>query len=335
MKRDPRCNFTIQQEREIINLYEKGSCLRQVGEKFDVNSSRICRILKANKIRRRSHSEGTRLLHKHLKVDPPNDFPWHLYGKFSKLLSVFLLTDGYMKKGGGIMLICTDEILQRYFLTLVKEAYGLAPTISAFMKKGKETIVHSKSVSANLLKSSPTYNTYPRNISKQDYFQKPQPSLTFLENEEINVLKETVRIAMSTDGTVNVDFPHNSIYPKLEFSCAHPILLHQWKRIFEKIGIKSFFIKSNVTWSKLRGLGIKELRSIRRFVEIGGFINGVKITGKSKYYKGIPKNSLLKLIINLHDKSFQFPHTFVTTHKNYILLNIMMKNEKYMGTAEC
>ena len=60
MKRDPRCKFTIKQEREMINLYKKGLCLRQVGKKFNINSSRVCRILQANGIKRRSHSEGTR-----------------------------------------------------------------------------------------------------------------------------------------------------------------------------------------------------------------------------------------------------------------------------------
>jgi hypothetical protein len=128
---------------------------------------------------------------------------------------------------------------------------------------------------------------------------------------------------MSTDGTVNVEFPRNMIYPKLEFSCAHPILLYQWKRVFEKVGIKSFFIKSKITWSKFRGLGIKELRSVRRFVKIGGFIDGTKITGKSRYYNGIPKNCLLNLIMDLHDKSFQFPNHFNTKEKNYLIRKII------------
>lgn len=328
MKRDPRCKFTIEQEREMINLYKKGLCLSQVGEKFNVNSSRICKILKANKIKRRSHSEGTRLLHKHLEVDPPNDFPWHLYGKFSKLLSVFLLTDGYMRGGGGIMLISTDEILHNYFLTLLKEAYNLTPTVNSFMKKSKETIVWSKSVTSRMLELSPTFKTYPRDCRLECYYQGPQPSLSFLENEDIDVLKEVIRIAMSTDGTVNVEFPRNMVYPKLEFSCAHPVLLYQWKQIFKKVGIRSFIIKSKITWSKIRGIGIKELKSVRRFLEIGGFIEDVKITGKSKYYKGLSKNLLLRLIIDLHDKPFQFCHNLSTQQKHDILLKkLEIKNE--------
>ena len=217
------------------------------------------------------------------------------------------------------MLICTDEMLQRYFLTLIKEAYGLSPTVNSFMKKGKETIVHSKFVYDKLLLNSPSYNTYPRNCNQEEYFKRSQPSLSFLNSAGKDVMKEAVRIAMSTDGTVNVDFPHDSIYPKLEFSCAHPNLLQQWKEIFKEIGINSFIIKSKLTWSKVRGLGIKELRSVQRFFDIGAFIDGVKITGKSKYYQGVTKNNLLHLILKLHDESFHFPRDITTYEKHQIL----------------
>jgi len=329
LKRDPRCKFSLKEEQEIIILYNKGLCLSQVGNKFNTSLSTIRRILIENDIDRRSHGEGTRLLHKHIEIKPPVDFPWDLRHVFSKLLSVFLLTDGYMRKGGGIMLINTDMTLQRYFLTLIKEAYRLAPTASSFMHKGKETIVHSKLVSSELLNYSPSYNTYPRNCSSTEYFQKPQPSLDFLKNENIKLLKECIRIAMSTDGTVNVEFPRNMIYPKLEFSCAHPILLQQWKKIFEKIGIKSFIIKSNITWSKIRGLGIKELKSVRRFIEIGGFIKGVKITGKSKYYRGVSKNSLLELVLSLNEKSFHFLPYLEIKEKNQIVREMITNPSKH------
>jgi hypothetical protein len=329
MKRDPRYKFSINEEQKIINLYKKGLCLSQVGIKFDVGSTTIQKILKRNNIDRRSHGEGTRLLHKHLEINSPVDFPWHLRNHFQKLLSIFLLTDGYMKKGGGIMLINTDHVLQRYFLTLIKEAYGLSPTVNSFMKKGKETIVHSVFVYSDLLKNSPSYSTCPRCCSLEKYIQKPQPSLDFLEDENIELLKECIRLAMSTDGTVNVDFPHRSIYPKLELSCAHPILVNQWKQIFEKIGIKSYLIKSNVTWSKIRGLGIKELKSIRRFAEMGGFIKGVKITGKSKYFKGVTKNKLLNLIIFMNKESFHFLKDLDIKDKNHIVREMIDNPIKY------
>jgi hypothetical protein len=328
MKRNPRCKFTIEEEQKMIHLYASGLCLAQIGKKFHINSSRVFRILKANNFNCRNHGDGTRLLHRHLEVKPPQFFPWHLRDRFSKLLAIFLLTDGYMKNGGGIMLICTDEVLQNYFLALIKESYGLAPTVNAYMRKGKETIVHSKDVASKLLKLSPSYKTCPWNINPKTYFQEPQPSLSFLKNEEIDVLKEIIRIAMSTDGTISAEFPRNMVFPKLEFACAHPILIKEWQAIFDKVGIKTFLQRSNITWSKVKSLGIKELNSIRRFIEIGGFIEGVKITGKSKYYAGITKNDLLNLLFTMNEHSFQFPPDMIIEEKNFVLREMIVNPVK-------
>jgi len=324
MKRNPHCKFTIEEEQKMICLYTTGLSLAQVGKEFHIHSSRVCKILKANNFNCRDHGDGTRLLHRHLEVKPPQFFPWHLRDRFSKLLAIFLLTDGYMKKGGGIMLICTDDVLQNYFLTLIKESYGLAPTVGHYMQRGKETIVNSTSVSSKLFELSPSYKTCPWNHSSEEYFRGPQPSLSFLENEEIDVLKEAIRIAMSTDGTVTVEFPRNIIYPKLEFSCAHPLLIKEWQKIFTRVGIKTFLQRSNITWSKVKSLGIKELNSIRRFIEIGGFVEGVKITGKSRYYAGITKNDLLHMIVSMNDHSFQFPPEIGVVKKHRIIRSMIV-----------
>jgi len=66
-----------------------------------------------------------------MEIEPPQDFPWHLHNKFSKLLAIFLLTDGYMKSGGSIMLICTDKILQNY-LTKPFEPEELVDTVKKY-----------------------------------------------------------------------------------------------------------------------------------------------------------------------------------------------------------
>jgi len=316
----------------MITLYNSGLSSTQIGKKFHICPSGVCKILEANNIDRRYYGDGIRLLHHHLEIDSPPNFPWHLYKKFSKLLAIFLLTDGYMRKGDGIQLTCTDEVLQKYFLTLIKETYGLAPTVNHFMQRGKDTVVNSTTVSSELLKLSPSYKTSPWNCTPEKYFRGPQPSLSFLENEEIDVLKEVIRIAMSTDGTVTAEFPRNIVYPKLEFSCAHPTLIKEWQKIFTRIGIKTFLQRSNITWSKVKSLGIKELKSVRRFIEIGGFVDGVKITGKSRYYAGITKNDLLNLLFTLNEHSFQFPDDISIMKKNYVVKGMIItpgKREKW------
>jgi hypothetical protein len=70
------------------------------------------------------------------------------------------------------------------------------------------------------------------------------------------------------------------------------------------------------------------LNSIRRFIEIGGFIEGVKITGKSKYYAGITKNDLLNLLFTMNEHSFQFPPDMIIEEKNFVLREMIVNPVK-------
>ncbi|MFH1332475.1 MAG: hypothetical protein ABIH63_04300 [archaeon] len=207
-------------------------------------------------------------------------------------------------------------------MTLIQEKYGLHPTIKSYMQSGKETSVFSKEVTKSLLEISPSYNTYPTKGLK-NYIAGPQPSLRFLENEDMSLLVESVRIAMSCEGSIFPEFSRDIVYPNLQFACSHPELLEEWQDLFQKVGIKSFILKSKMTWSGVKGLGIKELKSIKRFIEIGGFIEGVEITGKSKYYKGIYKNDLLKTLFNMRMKSFRFQKDYSNKTKNEIIGGII------------
>lgn len=329
MKRDPRCKLELRDELKTIELYKKGFSLNKIAKKFNVSTHCIQNIFKVHNFKTRSHGEGTRLLYKHIKIKPPKDFPWYLKNKFDRLIAIFLLTDGYLNKNGKIMLICTDKILQNYFLSLFKEKYNLSSTTNSYMYRGKATSIYSKDVASDLLKLSPTYNTYPGDGNTKEYLKNPQPSLSFLGNEKKNLLIEAIRIAMSAEGSVKIDFPRDTVYPKLEFACSHLQLTLEWQKIFKKIGIKTFLIKSKVTWSKIQGLGISELKSIKRFIDVGGFIKGVGITGKSKYYKKLTKNDLLKTIFILRKNSFYFPSNINDNeHKHKIIRDIITNPKK-------
>jgi len=327
-KRYKNCKFTINEELKFKELYEQGWHISKIAKEFNMSLMGIHRILLAHKTKIRSHGEGTRLLHEHIKVKSPKDFSYHLKTKFDKLLASFLLTDGHLNtKTKRVMLICTDNILQRYFLTLIKERYNFFPTSKSFMFKGKETSVYSKEITEELLKLSPSYNTYPRNVSVEEYFKRSQPTLSFLNNEKEELLKEFIRIAMSCEGCVFPEFARDILYVQLQFACSHPKLVEEWQELFQKMGIKSFILKSKVTWSRVKGLGIKELKSIKRFIEIGGFIEGVKITGKSKYFKGIEKNDLLKILFEMKINNFRFVKNLTNEEKNKIILNSCKTNQ--------
>jgi hypothetical protein len=317
-------------------MYQSGLSLSKVAERMGVSVKCITNILKAYDITSRKPGDSIRLLYERVKFKPPKDFPWNLRKKFLKLISVLLLTDGYVNKKGRIKFICTDKILQRYFLTLFKNEFNVTSTPKSFMIKGKETTINSKDACLKLFRLSQTYNKYPYKCSIENYLKSPQPSLSFLRNESLRLLKECVRLAMSTEGSITVEFPRNTIYPKLEFSCANPKLCYYWKKIFNKVGIKSYIIYSKKTWSKIKGLKIANLKSIEKFIEIGGFIEGVKITRKSKFFAGIPKNDLLKLVYEMRRNSFTFPPNFTGIDKKRIIKS-MLKNvlEKEKWWAIC
>lgn len=294
-KRDPRCKLSFLEERRAIKLYERGQSLQSIANYFDCSIHCIWNVFKAHNFPLRSHGEGTRLLHYHISLKKPSDFPRNLANKFQKLLAIFLLTDGYLKRrSNAIMLISKDKVLPQYFCSLVKHRYGFAPTKKSFMAKNKETTIFGKKIIEELLSLSPSYNTYPRNKTKAEYFSSPQPTLSFLFGEDSSVLIEAIRIAMSCEGCVYLDKARSRYVPRLEFACSHPLLLEQWQRLFERVGIITTKLKSKRTWSGWRGLQIRRKDSIKRFVEIGGFVKGVKITGKSKYFAGKEKNWLLR-----------------------------------------
>lgn len=91
-------------------------------------------------------------------------------------------------------------------------------------------------------------------------------------------------------------FKQRKIRANLVLSCAHPILCKQWKKLFEKIGIYVNRIKSNNHWSNINGLSTGKISNIKKLYNLGGFIEGVKISERGKCFGGIEKNALLEVV---------------------------------------
>lgn len=277
-------------------------------------------------VRIREPSKGVRLHYNHINIEPPKDFPWHLKEKFSKLIAVFLLTEGNVRRDGRISLVCKDGVLQRYYITLFRETFDLAPTLKSYMYRGKDTSIYSKEALSELLKLCPSYKTHPWNEDVSSYLEKTQPTLAFLRDERTELLKESIRLAMSAEGSVTPDFPPDTIpRPKMEFSCAHPILTFEWQRVFDELDIKTYITRSKVAWAGTRGLGISDLKSIKRFLEIGGFIKGVKVTSKSPYYAGLTKNKVLKAIFEARKRHITFSKHQSANQKHPLIRQIAVK----------
>jgi len=75
--------------------------------------------------------------------------------------------------------------------------------------------------------------------------------------------------------------------------CANLTLLEGWARIFNSLNIEMRLMKAKEKWAGVGGLIASKDETLKRFWELGGFVDGVKITRKSPYYSGIEKNVLL------------------------------------------
>lgn len=300
--------------------------MKQLSEKFNASLHCIFNILHFHGARIREPSKGVRLRYNHVSIEPPKDFPWHLKEKFSKLIAVFLLTEGNVRRDGRISLVCKDDVLQRYYITLFRETFDLAPTLKSYMYKGKDPSIYSKGALSELLKLCPSYKTHPWNEDISRYLEKAQPTLTLLRGERTDLLKESIRLAMSAEGSVTPNFPPDTLpYPKMEFSCAHPALVFEWQRVFYKLNIRTYITRSKVAWAGIRGLMISNLESIKGFLEIGGFIKGVKVTSKSPYYAGLTKNKVLKAIFEARKRHITFSRDQPTSQKHPLIRQIAMK----------
>ena len=106
---------------------------------------------------------------------------------------------------------------------------------------------------------------------------------------------------MSADGSVSILKESNDpfrIRGRLLLSCAHPSLAKQWLRLFKKIGIQTHMVFKPSYWGGIAGVSSNSKVTIQKFLDIGGFIDGVNVTKKSKRFYNIQKNILLRISIN-------------------------------------
>ena len=95
---------------------------------------------------------------------------------------------------------------------------------------------------------------------------------------------------MSTEGAISPAFRSDARfpYPHLLFSCKHPILKVQWRQFF-----KNFDIHFKPTIEQLE---THQLKISERFLELGGFLDGIPVQENS-YYSGLERNDVLQAIM--------------------------------------
>lgn len=214
------------------------------------------------------------------------------------ILGVCLLTDGSLcvkDNNHRISYYTTDANLEKILLSLLNKLSSNIPKV-AYTKKGNVVRVSDVVLGKHMLSLSPNYKTSPswKYQTKEDYLSESQPTLKFLSNCNEQTKVWILRFGFSADGSISL--PQKS-KPSLDLACYHPTLVLEWKDFLESLGFKCHLVKNKNSWCGLSGIRMQSLSSIKKFYNLGGFIDGVKISRKSRRFCNIPKNALLEHVV--------------------------------------
>jgi len=209
------------------------------------------------------------------------------------LLATCLLTDGSVSfKENRIEYTSKDPTLKDTIFYFFFKLSKYLPIVYY----DKDTIFHVRLSDPKLIfklsKLTPSFKTSAaKKQSIRNYLKEKQPTIRFLQNYKRKTIKECIRLAFTTDGSIT----NSGI---LLLSCSHPKLCKEWKKILDNNGIKTSIWKNITSWSGFLGVGTSNIKQIKNFQKIGGFVPGVKVSLKSKYHVGQEKNKVLKYIID-------------------------------------
>ncbi len=217
------------------------------------------------------------------------------------LIAALLLTDGHVYKKKTcweIGFASKSSQLLNLFIDLAK-IWNTNQIISKYIDKNKVTRLYFHLPFQNeILELSKSFKTAPRNQSILSYLKEEQPSLNFLQHFNKDYKKLFLRIVLSADGGITGRNSKNRLRPNLFLRCAHPSLCNQYRNLSDELSIKFRIEKDSTKWSRIGGLVTTNMESIKKFQEIGGFVEGLKISKKSRYFYNVQKNWLLNKYIN-------------------------------------
>lgn len=307
-------NFEIEQILEMVSLYQLGVPTPTIAGLYGINKVTLWILLKKDekidlfKFRSRSETVLKNLSRK--KTNPPGEFTnqvkkWNQeFGRegLIDILTVFLLTEASADyEYGMIRMTNSDTTLLRIFTDLLSEL-NLVPRETKDIRNGLHIIfarnLRVKKILTEIYRRTPTTKHQPQRGTEnwRDYLKTKQPSLSFLYGGPKPLIELCFRIGMSTDGCVMASKHRNrAVRPALHLTCFHPLLILEWKRLSDLIGLNF-----NLNDKKIR---TRSVDSIEAFLKMGGFLEGIKISPKSKYYSGLEKNKRLKELLENYYKT--------------------------------
>ena len=196
--------------------------------------------------------------------------------------------------------------------------------------RGTTLRVFDKSLIDELIKISPSFRTKPCNhfpicpYLKSDKINRrlehPHIKSNGLVWSEIKIPEnlfrnkkdksEFLRIYISCDGYPSI-FPRRDSWSAVErivaIVCHHPMLKQRLSELLSDIQVPHT-VKEN-------SLEMRSKESIKKFKNQIGFVDGVKMTGNSRYWEGLPKNEVLDKIIKSYDTKFDSRYTSYVINK--------------------
>jgi len=242
------------------------------------------------------------------------------------------------QKNPALIFSGNNRVLHDYFIDAMYYEYKLLPT-SYFTSNSRSTTYYTlynqneiRKIIPEIMELSGNSKTSPAvGQSVEEYLQEPQPHLDYLNEAIETVQKIALRIWASTEGCIGIHKTKDLIYPKLAISCAHPVLASQLKLIAKKYGINFYKRRRKTQWSGIKDLINSSLKACILFLEIGGFINGVRISSYSPYHEGIEKNILTLGIleyIKQRKTTNRWPKIQSKAQHHYNI-NRLVENEEY------
>jgi len=214
------------------------------------------------------------------------------------IAAICLLTDGSLSIEGNhyrIAYYTKDDVLKSFYYNMLVYLSNYIPSINEDKKHVFGVRVSDALLGKKLILLSPSYKKMPsKNQKAQDYLREIQPSLRFIENANENTRKWCIRFAFSTDGCISIPKKMNF---ELTLACYNSNLCKEWIEILKEYNITAHLGREKTSWSGVDGIRVFDKGSLMEFVNLGGFVPGVKVTNKSKYFKGIEKNKVLGILI--------------------------------------
>ncbi|MCD6409615.1 MAG: hypothetical protein J7L98_04690 [Candidatus Verstraetearchaeota archaeon] len=219
-----------------------------------------------------------------------------------KLLALMVLGKGtlYLSGGSGryaVRFYGKQYVLHELFCQLVREINGIRAR--PLYLAGRDTFitqVYSKKLVQMLLELSPTFST------RND--EPPYPTIRYLYSLNGELLRDAVRLLFSVNGTVRPVFEKVGRFfylrPQLGLGYLSPVsLLEEYQQL-----LRNFEMNMTIALdSRYPGRGFLVSNSwytLEKFVELGGFLDGVKVVKGD--FKGLDKNSLAKLLLHMYRK---------------------------------